>query len=76
MIAGPQHLIAERTRRFGMGWCLDEISTENVAELLGRINHEEMENVTQHAKFKEFLAEHSPEGLARTLDEVAGLLGK
>ena len=71
MIAGPQHLIAERTRRFEMGWCLPEISANAVEVLLREIAPREIEVVAKRAKFQEFLAEHSPEVLDEKLGEIA-----
>lgn len=75
MIAGPRHLIAERTRRFGMGWCLQEISTIAVRNLLGQIGKCEIQQVVHGAKFDAFLAEHSPEVLERKLVEIAQRVG-
>lgn len=71
MIAGPRHLIAERTRRFGMGWCLPEISTAAVESLLGKIGPKEIDEVIDNAKFQDFLSEHSPEILEKKLEEIA-----
>ncbi len=74
MIAGPQHLIAERTLRFEMGWCLPEISANAVEVLLRKIAPREIEVVAKRAKFQEFLAEHSPEVLDEKLGEIAAMV--
>lgn len=75
MIAGPQHLIAERTKRFQMGWCLPELSQEAVVELLNIIDEKEIERVRCEARFQEFCVEHSPERLRVVLGEICDLLG-
>jgi hypothetical protein len=74
LIAGPRHLIAERTRRFGMGWCLPEILTTAVQELLGKIGVREIQEVRRIAKFDEFLSEHSEEVLEKRLEEISKLV--
>jgi hypothetical protein len=74
MIAGPQHLIAERTRSFGMGWCLPKISSQDVALLLSRIGSEEIQSIKKNAQFQKFVDLHSPERLDQALDEIASSL--
>jgi hypothetical protein len=71
MIAGPQHLIAERISEHGMGWCLPEISSYAVAGLLEKIGAKEIEAVAKKASFREFLASHSLEVLDEKLGEIA-----
>lgn len=75
MIAGPRHLIADRTRRFGMGWCLPEINEQAVADLLNQIDKKEIQRVVDSARFEEFCQEHSPERLNECLEEIRQLLG-
>jgi hypothetical protein len=75
MIAGPQHLVAERTRRFGMGWCLPEITEQAVADLLNQIDKKEIQRVIDSARFEEFCQEHSPERLNECLEEISLLVG-
>ncbi len=70
----PRHLIVERTRRFGMGWCSPEISTAAVQELLGKIGPREIGKSRSSAKFGEFLSDHSPEVLDWKLYEIEGLI--
>ena len=76
MIAGPRHLIAERTRRFRIGWCLPEISTTAVRELMVQIDEQEIQQIVRSAKFDAFLAEHSLEALEKKLEEIADRLGR
>jgi len=75
MISGPRHLIADRTRRFGMGWCLPEINEQAVADLLNQIDKKEIQRVTDSARFEEFCQEHSPERLNECLKEISQLVG-
>ena len=75
MISGPRHLIADRTRRFGMGWCLPEISEQSVADLLNQIDKKEIQRVIDSARFEEFCQEHSPERLNECLEEICRLVG-
>ena len=75
MIAGPQHLIAERTRRFGMGWCLPEITEQAVSDLLNQTDNKEIQRVIDSARFEEFCQEHSPERLNECLEEIRQLVG-
>jgi len=75
MIAGPRHLIAERTRRFGTGWCLPEITEQAVADLLNQIDRKEIQHVIDRARFEEFCKEHSPERLNECLEEISLLVG-
>ena len=75
IVAGPRHLIANRTRRFGMGWCLPEISEQAVADLLNQIDKKEIQRVVDSAQFKEFCQEHSPERLNECLEEICRLVG-
>jgi hypothetical protein len=75
MISGPRHLIADRTRRFGMGWCLPEINEQAVADLLNQIDKKEIQRVTDSARFEEFCQEHSPERLNECLEEISQLVG-
>jgi glycosyltransferase involved in cell wall biosynthesis len=75
MISGPRHLIADRTRRFGMGWCLPEISEQAVADLLNQIDKKEIQRVIDSARFEEFCQEHSPERLNECLEEICRLVG-
>ena len=49
MISGPRHLIADRTRRFGMGWCLPEITEQAVTDLLNQIDKKEIQRVVDSA---------------------------
>ena len=75
IIAGPRHLIADRTRRFGMGWCLPEITEQAVANLLNQIDKKEIQRVIDNARFEEFCQEHSPERLNECLEEISLLVG-
>ena len=75
MIVGPRHLIADRTRRFGMGWCLPEITEQAVADLLNQIDKKEIQRVVDSARFEEFCQEHSPEQLKECLKEISDLVG-
>jgi len=75
MLAGPQHLIAERTHRFEMGWCLPEISSDAVETLLRKISLKEIDAVAKKARFREFLSEHTPEVLEKKLDEIVAAAG-
>jgi glycosyltransferase involved in cell wall biosynthesis len=75
IIAGPRHLIADRTRRFGMGWCLPEISEQAVSDLLNQIDKQEIQRVIDSARFEEFCQEHSPERLNECLEEISRLVG-
>jgi hypothetical protein len=74
MIAGPQHLISERTKRFKMGWCLPKISSDDVALLLSQIGSEEIQSIKQNAHFQQFADLHSTERLEHALDEIASIL--
>ena len=71
MIAGPQHLIAERTRRFDMGWCLPEISKEQLVALLAQLEQGELQAMQQAARFQDFVSQHSPEKLEQALKEIS-----
>ena len=75
IISGPRHLIADRTRRFGMGWCLPEIREQAVADLLDQIDKKEIQRVIHNARFEEFCQEHSPERLNECLEEISRLVG-
>ena len=75
IVAGPRHLIAERTRRFVMGWCLPEITEQAVADLLNQIDKKEIQRVIDSARFEEFCQEHSPERLNECLEEISQLVG-
>ena len=75
MIAGPRHLIADRTRRFGMGWCLPEITAQAVTDLLNQIDKKEIQRVVDCARFEEFCQEHSLERLNECLKEISQLVG-
>ena len=75
MIAGPRHLIADRTRRFGMGWCLPEINEQAVADLFNQIDKKEIQCVVDSARFEEFCQEHSPERLKECLKEISHFVG-
>jgi hypothetical protein len=75
VIAGPQHLIAERTKRFKTGWCLPELSQKAVLDLLNRIDEKEIGRVSREARFEEFCHEHSPERLRVVLGEICELVG-
>lgn len=74
MIAGPQHLISERTKRFKMGWCLPELTQEAVEELLNRIDEKEINRVMSAGRFNDFCQEHSPEKLNGCLEEIGCLI--
>jgi hypothetical protein len=75
IVAGPRHLIADRTRRFGMGWCLPEISEQAVSDLLNQIDKPEIRRVVDKAHFQEFCQEHSPKRLKECLKEICELVG-
>ena len=75
IISGPRHLIADRTRRFGMGWCLPEKREQAVADLLNQIDKKEIQRVIDNAIFEEFCQEHSPERLNDCLEEIRHLVG-
>jgi glycosyltransferase involved in cell wall biosynthesis len=75
IIAGPKHLIAERTRKFGLGWCLPEISVAALTDLLNQIDENEIKRVIDNALFEEFCEEHSPERLTKCLEEISELVG-
>ena len=75
IISGPRHLIANRTQRFAMGWCLPEITEEAVADLLNQIDKKEIQRVVDNARFEEFCNEHSPERLNECLEEISLLVG-
>jgi len=74
IIAGPKHLIAERTRKFGLGWCLPEISVTALTDLLNHIDENEFKRVIDSALFEEFCEEHSPERLTKCLEEIGELV--
>ena len=74
IIAGPKHLIAERTRKFGLGWCLPEISVNALTDLLNQIDENEVKRVIDSALFEEFCEEHSPQRLTKCLDEIGELV--
>jgi len=75
IIAGPQHLISERTRRFQMGWCLPEITQRAVSDLLNQIDKQEIQRVVDSAHFEEFCNEHLPERLNECLEEICRFVG-
>ena len=75
IISGPRHLIANRTQRFAMGWCLPEITEQAVADLLNQIDKKEIQRVANSAQFEEFCQEHSPRRLNECLEEIRQLVG-
>jgi len=76
VISGPMHLLAERTRKFQLGWCLPEISSAELFLLLDQLGREDLEKMVAEAKFYDFLDEHSPEILQTTLSEISKLIQK
>ena len=75
IISGPRHLIANRTQRFAMGWCLPEITEQAVTDLLNQIDKKEIQRVANSAQFGEFCQEHSPKRLNECLEEIRQLVG-
>ena len=74
IIAGPKHLIADRTREFALGWRLPEISVTALTDLLNQIDEKEIKRVVDRALFEEFCEEHSPERLTKCLEEIGELV--
>jgi len=74
IIAGPHHLIPDRTRKFQLGWCLPSITPQAVADLLNQIDNKEIQRVVDNARFEDFCKEHSPERLNKCLEEICRLV--
>ncbi|MEI8287848.1 MAG: hypothetical protein WCH99_00125 [Verrucomicrobiota bacterium] len=75
IIAGPRHLISERTQKFQLGWCLADHSPATLARLLQRLDSSVIAGQQAQANFDGLADEHSVRRLETCLAEVSGFLG-
>jgi len=75
IIAGPRHLISERTRKHRLGWCLDDHKPDTLLKLLNGLDEVAIKNKTYEADYKSLTAEHSIVRLNQCLAEITSELG-
>jgi len=73
ILAGPRHLISERTRNYDLGWCLPELTGDAVESLLKRLDSESLIRKKREARFQEFTEQHSELVLTQRIDEILNL---
>jgi len=73
ILAGPRHLISERTRNYDLGWCLPELTGEAVESLLKTLDAESLILKKRSARFQEFTEQHSELVLKQRIDEILNL---
>jgi len=73
ILAGPRHLISERTRNYDLGWCLPELTGDAVESLLKGLDSESLIRKKREARFQEFTEQHSELVLTQRIDEILNL---
>jgi glycosyltransferase involved in cell wall biosynthesis len=69
-LTGPRHLLAERTRRFDLGWTLQDFSPATLIDFLARTDRAALEEKLRTGHFEEFSRLHSIQRLHEALAEL------
>ncbi|MEJ0090076.1 MAG: hypothetical protein WDM80_10075 [Limisphaerales bacterium] len=70
VIVSPGFLMAERVKKFRLGWILPRLSADSILELLNGLDREKLQPASQKALFSEYSAEHDDKCLARVLAQI------
>ncbi|MGI9470093.1 MAG: hypothetical protein ACR2NZ_01085 [Rubripirellula sp.] len=63
----PQGLLADRTRRFQLGWILPDLSADAIASTLQGIGRQELMELQSRADFDRYATDHHVNSLADTM---------
>jgi glycosyltransferase involved in cell wall biosynthesis len=69
-LAGPKHLISERTTQYDLGWTLKDFSTGALIDFLSRTDRAALEQKAVTARFDEFSRMHSIQRMEEVLAEI------
>ena len=69
-LAGPMHLISERTVEYDLGWTLKDFSPATLIEFLARTDRTALEEKARAARFSDFTWLHSIARMNEVLAEV------
>jgi hypothetical protein len=69
-LAGPMHLISERTVQYNLGWTLKDFSPATLIEFLARTDRTALEEKARAARFSDFTRLHSIARMNEVLAEV------
>jgi glycosyltransferase involved in cell wall biosynthesis len=75
VIVSDQFLIAERTAKFQMGWCLPEDDLPALTDYLKRTDRAAVAAKKEVARFADYRAEHSEARLNSVLDQLIAHVG-
>jgi hypothetical protein len=74
IIVPNKHLMAERTKKYGLGLCLKDLSVESTQEVCSKIDHLDFKNFASYSFLKTFLDQHSVLKLNNTIKLTTGKL--
>jgi hypothetical protein len=69
-LAGPRHLISERTAEYNLGWTLKDHDPATLIEFLARTDRRALDKKANAARFSEFARLHSVERLREMFGEL------
>lgn len=69
-LAGPRHLISERTVKYNLGWTLENHEPATLINFLARTDRRALDEKAKSARFTEFSGMHTEQRLREVLGEL------